>query len=206
MQHRLSLPADHRDALHFYHETGNRKAGDSDQRTRRKALLEDLLAELHKAVADFSQDNYPVASAIEGNAGGGWAVSPAFGATHRAVFQVKEPAGFAGGTLLTFTLDQHFPGKDHNIGKYRISVSTAKGAIPLEGLPDAVGKVLAIAPEKRTPEQKASVASYFASTDAELARLRNEFAAHPLPGDRRLLGAQDLAWALINSPAFLFNH
>jgi hypothetical protein len=161
---------------------------------------------LHKAVADFSQDSYPVASALDSSLGGGWAVSPAFGATHRAVFATKEPVGFPGGTLLTFVLDQQFPGKDHNIGKFRISLSTARGAIPLEGLPDSIGKILAVVPEKRTPEQKAAVAGYFASTDAELARLRSELAAHALPGDRRLLGAQDLAWALLNSPAFLFNH
>ena len=85
-------------------------------------------------------------------------------------------------------------------------MSTASGAIPLEGLPDAIGKILAVAPEKRNAEQKAKLTAYYVSTDAELARMRSELAAHPLPEDRRLLGAQDLAWALINSPAFLFNH
>src|SRR5438445_1076241 len=92
---------------------------------------------LHKAVAHFSQAGSAVAGAIDGNPGTGWAVAPAFGATHRAVFEAREPVGFPAGTMLTFTLDQRFAGKDHNIGKFRISVSTAKGAIPLEGLPDA---------------------------------------------------------------------
>ena len=159
-----------------------------------------------KATAGFAQDGFPVQNAIDGNEASGWAVAPAFGTTHRAVFEVKEPAGYPGGTLLTFTLIQKYPGREHNIGRLRLSVSTAKGSLPLDGLPDAIGKILSIEPGKRTPEQKSAVANYFASTDAELARLKAELMAHPVPGDSRLLGAQDLAWALINSPAFLFNH
>src|SRR5207302_523359 len=164
------------------------------------------VVELHEATADFSQDGFAVASALTGAPNSGWAVMPAFGATHRAVFRTKQPVGFAGGTTFTFTLDQRYAGRDHNIGKFRLSMSTASGAIPLEGLPDAIGKILAVAPEKRNAEQKAKLTAYYVSTDAELARMRSELAAHPLPEDRRLLGAQDLAWALINSPAFLFNH
>ena len=45
-----------------------------------------------------------------------------------------------------------------------------------------------------------------ASTDTELPRLQRAVAELVIPADARALGAQDLAWALINSPAFLFNH
>ena len=43
--------------------------------------------------------------------------------------------------------------------------------------------------------------------DADWKRLSQIVAEHPRPpADKRVLGAQDLAWALINTPAFLFNH
>jgi len=159
-----------------------------------------------KAIADFSQDGWPVAAAIDGNPKTGWAVMPEFGKRHVAIFEVKNPATFAKGTTLTFTLDQRYFGKEHNIGRFRLSATTVEPPISVDGLPDAVAKILAVVPEKRTAQQRTELANYYRSTDAEWMRLQQDLARYPLPGDKRLLGAQDLAWALINSPAFLFNH
>jgi len=161
---------------------------------------------LHKAQADFSQEAWAVAGAIDGNPTSGWAVAPQFGKAHVAVFELKEPLGFDEGTTLTFTLDQQFPGKDHNIGKFRLSVTTAAGPIQLQGPPENVAKVVAVEPGKRTKEQQAELANYFRSQDAELARLKAEVAAFGQPGDPRVLGAQDLMWALLNTNEFMFNH
>ena len=161
---------------------------------------------LRKAIADFSQDGWPVAASIDGNPKTGWAVLPEFGKRHVAIFEVKDPATFNKGSTLTFTLDQRYFGKEHNIGRFRLSATTAEAPMSIDGLPDAVAKIIAIASEKRTAQQRTELASYYRSTDAEWMRLQQEQARYPLPGDKRLLGAQDLAWALINSPAFLFNH
>ena len=72
-------------------------------------------------------------------------------------------------------------------------------------LPAPVAAALAIPKEKRTPEQQATIVKYLRSMDPELARLEKAVRESPPPPDVRLVGAQDLAWALINSPAFLFN-
>jgi len=159
------------------------------------------------AVADFSQELYPVKFAIDGNLATGWAVAPQFGKTHIAVFETKEPLGFPAGTVLTFTLEQQFQDKQHNVGRFRLSVTS--GANPggnLQGPPDAIARILAVEAAKRTPAQKMELSNYYRSLDGELLRLTQALNEYGAPPDKRLLGAQDVAWALINSPAFLFNH
>jgi hypothetical protein len=59
--------------------------------------------------------------------------------------------------------------------------------------------------DKRTAAQQDRLRALYLAQDKEYARLAAD-AANPPPDDARVLGAQDLVWALINNPAFLFNH
>lgn len=163
---------------------------------------------LHNAKADFSQENYAVAGAIDGKLETGWAVVPQLGMRHVAVFETKELLNFPNGMTLSFKMDQRLEGKLHNIGRFRLSVTNYKPPVPLDaGIPEAIVKILKVAPDKRTPEQKTAIANHYRSIDADLARLSQAVADYPKPPtDKRLVGAQDLAWALLNSKAFLFNH
>ena len=160
---------------------------------------------LHNAQADFSQESWAVAGAIDGNPDSGWAIAPQFGKAHTAAFELKEPIAASTGVIITITMEQRFPGKDHNLGRFRISATTAKAPIKLQGPPEALAKIFAVEEGKRTPEQKAELARYFRNLDQELARLSAAVAEFGNPGDKRLIGA-GRGLALLNNPAFLFNH
>ena len=65
---------------------------------------------------------------------------------------------------------------------------------------------MALAPEARSDAQKAELAAYYRALDPEWNRLTKSVATSAeQQKNERLTGIQDLAWALINSPAFLFN-
>jgi hypothetical protein len=164
-------------------------------------------AKLGRPQATFSQDQFPIANAIDNNPATGWAIAPQFGRTHVAVFEVGNKFGFKEGTLVTVTLSQQFPGKDHNIGRFRISATNAKPPVLLQGAtPGHITKLLDIPVNERTPEQKSTLTNYYRSIDQELGRLTRSHNEFIVPASPRALGAQDLAWGLMNTPAFLFNH
>ncbi len=158
---------------------------------------------LEHASADFSQQGFAVASAVDSRPGTGWAVSPQLGKNHVATFEIAGDAGYVGGTLLVFTLNHQYD-EHHALGKFRLSVTTSRR--PFTGsLPEAIVMILAAPREQRSSEQQAELTRYFRGQDPEWHRLSEAAAAASRLGDKRLIGAQDLAWALINSPAFLFN-
>jgi hypothetical protein len=201
-----------------------------------------------KAAADFSQQNFEVAKAIDTDLsnGNGWGISPSFGVTHWATFEPKEAIGFDGGTVLTFTLHQQFNKKEFLLGRFRISVTTAPRPIGVS-LAEEFAQIVATAADQRTEAQQATLLAYFRAVDKEfrdkqtavadskkplpidprLKELQDSVAYYDRPTptdpllvqlrrdvemstkqnvDKRLTAAQDLAWALLNSPAFLFNH
>jgi hypothetical protein len=201
---------------------------------------------LQNAKADFSQDKFEVKNAIDGTPDNnrGWAVSPIPGMTHWATFETKEPLGYDGGTILTFTLKQTFNTNDFMLSRFRLSVTTdEKAGLSLS---DELRALFATDADKRSDAQKDYLAKVVKTLDPELRKRQTTLAdaKKPLPidphlkelqesvkmtekpvpldfalsqlradadqstkqaADARLTAAQDLAWALINSPAFLFN-
>ncbi len=160
---------------------------------------------LQNGVSDFSQDGYPIAFAIDGDPNSGWAVNGQTGKPHVAVFETAADVGAAGGTVLSLVLEQGF-GQQHTLGRFRISATTAARPVKLDTLPANVAEFVTIAPEKRSAEQQAALVAYYKSIDSEWTRLNAMVeSARQAHGQYRLQGAQDLAWALVNSSAFLFN-
>ncbi|KAA5540105.1 DUF1549 domain-containing protein [Roseiconus nitratireducens] len=198
--------------------------------------------------ADFLQSNFSAEATFDGKTRdqGGWAVSGATGVDHWATFTLKEPIENPDGCVLTFKLHQFHNAAEHRLGRFRISVTTATGEIPLD-LPETLRAVVSNSADARSDEDKKLLRDYFAKTDAELAKAqaavaeakravpphpdvvrleqRRDALRQPTPDDPslvqlredvqqsteqvghlRLTAAEDLTWALINSPAFLFNH
>jgi hypothetical protein len=66
---------------------------------------------------------------MDGDPKTGWSIDPQEGKPHVAVFETEKPVSFAGGTSLQFVLQQGSPA-GHNLGRLRLSASTAKPPLP----------------------------------------------------------------------------
>jgi hypothetical protein len=204
--------------------------------------------DLHKPLADFSQANFEIAKAVSGNpndANKGWAISPAYGVTHWATFETKQPINIEGGTQLKIVMHHKFSQPDYVLGRFRISVAVDKTDVGLT-LADDYKVIVATPAAQRTAPQTALLAKHFKAVDQEFVNLQAalgvanqplpvdpklvelqgklELVSQPIPpdgrllqlqadtknseqqlGNKRLTAAQDVVWALINTPSFLFN-
>ena len=120
-----------------------------------------------------------------------------------AVFQLEQPVSAADGMVLEIDLHHEF-GPQFNLGKFRLSYTTERNAKLTAPLPLDVADILETPDAERTPQMTAKVRELFIGQDGEYQRLLREVPQAP-PADARVMGAQDLAWALINTPSFLFN-
>jgi hypothetical protein len=129
--------------------------------------------------ATFEQPGLPISAAIDDNENSGWAVDPQFGKSHAAAFELEKPAGFDGGSILTFTLV--FKGNDqHNFGRTRLAVSTAKAPADLNGagISQPILEILAIPAEQRSSAQQSVVLKWFGTSDPEWQKLNQAANEH----------------------------
>jgi hypothetical protein len=85
-----------------------------------------------RALADHSDAGDVVSHSLDGRDDTYWSIHPRYGEPHEAIFELKEPAGFAVGTTLTLMLE--FKGKSgHQIGRFRLSACT--DSMPAQLLP-----------------------------------------------------------------------
>jgi hypothetical protein len=124
-----------------------------------------LAVRINRARADFDQEGWTIAHAIDGNPKSAWGIYPKVGQDHSAVFALESPLDLAEGDRLVVQLRQ-LHGGFHTIGKFRLSVTDA--ADPTESLlPLSLLESLAKPHTERSQEDILKLASFVLSQEAE---------------------------------------
>lgn len=197
--------------------------------------------------ADFLQNGFNLKLAFDDKTGNqnAWAVAGATGMEHWATFQFESPIIVDGKTRLRFNIAQNHGAKEHQLGRFRISLTT-DNSVGLD-LSESLAAIARTPFKDLTETQTNALHQYISANDKPIIDAKNALAEaqKPLPADeqivalqkkqkryepetpidpslvqlranveqstsqlkhQRLTAAEDLVWALVNTPAFLFNH
>ena len=130
---------------------------------------------IKQASADFNQDGWTIAHALDGNLKTAWGIYPEIGRSHTAVFELAWPLTVGRGVTLTVALAQLHGGR-HLIGRPRLSCTAAENPARLRPPPDAIAMILDTPSAQRTPKLRADLARYVLHL-----QLDDELAALPKP-------------------------
>jgi mono/diheme cytochrome c family protein len=115
-------------------------------------------APIRKATADFNQDGWDIAKAIDGNKATAWGIFPQVGKPHQAVFEFKEPLNSV--SVLMFHMEQ-LHGAGHLLGRLRLSVTTKPAPSLTKPLAPDLLALLAVPAERRTKVQADALAKQY---------------------------------------------
>ncbi len=123
---------------------------------------------------------WAVEAAIDGDAKGktwGWAIMEQAGQPNFAVFETVADLTLAEGDTLKIVMAQNLDNPGHNIGCFRLSVTTAPRPIrAADAAPPSINAALAIAADQRTDAQKTEVTNYYRSIAPLLKPARDQLA------------------------------
>ncbi len=129
------------------------------------SLAQPVKVKFNKAQADYSQKGYEVGLVVDGKGGKGWAVDgPTRKQPLKAMFLADRVVTVPPDATLTVRL-LHKAANQHSIGRFRLSAtSLAPGLAKLDGapqVPEALKKIFATEPTKRSPAQRAELTKFF---------------------------------------------
>jgi hypothetical protein len=144
-----------------------------------------------KATATHQQNvgDLSVAATLDEDPKTGWAVdNGGIGKDQAAVFELDEPVGLPGGTVLTFRMRFEHPNKQHAIGRPRLSVTTDTPVPPVrtasaaDAPPPEIADIInrAITAPGSAELDKARL--WYLGTLPEYQKLRADLAAHEAAG------------------------
>lgn len=117
------------------------------------------------AVADWDQDEWTIAHALDGNVKTAWGIYPKVGESHHAVFELAQPLTLRPSSQIVVVLKQ-LHGGSHLIGRVKLYATDAPNAAA-EVVPDVVASALAIARNDRTSEQQIAINVFALQRHAE---------------------------------------
>jgi len=134
---------------------------------------------LEKAQASFEMVGFKVDRVINNSPHTGWSIGPQEGKKQIATFETKAPFGDEKGTLITVSLQQSTTRKlYHNLGRFRLSLTTASKPLSLTGMTDLIVDTLNTPPDQRTSEQQQELLEYYRTVDPQLNKLKAAELAH----------------------------
>lgn len=118
-----------------------------------------------RAIADYSQANYEIDKAIDGNQTGnnGWAVDgPTRKLPATALFIASSTFGFEGGTELQFRLRHEAGFSTHGVGRPRLSITgDAPETLEFHGIPADIRQIAGKQRDQRTTNEQKQLREYF---------------------------------------------
>ncbi|MEZ6071435.1 MAG: DUF1553 domain-containing protein [Pirellulales bacterium] len=149
----------------------------ADQAPAEAAQPAEIPVPFSRAVADFSQQDWDVAGAIDDDPKSGWAVQPQLGRWHEAVFETAEPCGTRGRQHTRRAAEVPSRWSAH-AGPFPPRRDHTAGPLAADSLPSDVEAALAIAADQRSDEQRTAIRDFYATLDPELAALDEAVAEH----------------------------
>ena len=131
---------------------------------------------LARAAADYSQSTYPVSGLIQHDAKAGWAILPEVGKAHVAVFEPARPIDSDEANRLTVTLEFQSQFRDHELGRFRIAVTTDPAPAEELAVPAKIRQILSLEPGQRSADQNHELEEYYRTVSPTLAPIRTELA------------------------------